>query len=473
MERRRTSAACAARPARRADAPLSARLSLLLQSARARRRDDELDTATWARVFTEAAALGVLQVHLSGGEPAARRDLVEIVAARARRRALHQPHHLGGRHHHAHACANLPRPASITCRSRSRTATRHPPTTSPAIEGAFARKHALAAEVVRLGLPLTVNVVMHRANIERIDDMVDSRAATRRQPRRDRACAVLRLGAEEPRRADADARAGRRARCARSSSCAQASRPDRHRRRGAGLLRALSEALRRRLGPALAQRHAVRPGAAVPRRRNHSRASSSGTCASIRSPTSGETSPAFKAFRGTDWMPEPCRSCERREDRFRRLPLPGLPADRRRPRDRPGVPSVAASCSWSKSWPRCAKTIAYDYRRMLTSRPNCRLPIARRVQLSDTCPKEERSVAPFADLRTRSQGPPHREDSMSFHMSRPALLRLLAGTSPAVLLRRTGLRPATACLRSARRALPAAAASAAARLATDWPPRRQ
>ena len=33
------------------------------------RRDDELDTATWARVFREAAALGVLQVHLSGGEP--------------------------------------------------------------------------------------------------------------------------------------------------------------------------------------------------------------------------------------------------------------------------------------------------------------------------------------------------------------------------------------------------------------------
>src|SRR5438477_8999430 len=42
---------------------------------------DELDTATWARVFREAAALGVLQVHLSGGEPAARRDLVEITAA--------------------------------------------------------------------------------------------------------------------------------------------------------------------------------------------------------------------------------------------------------------------------------------------------------------------------------------------------------------------------------------------------------
>ena len=45
------------------------------------RRESELDTATWARVFREAAALGVLQVHLSGGEPGARRDLVEITAA--------------------------------------------------------------------------------------------------------------------------------------------------------------------------------------------------------------------------------------------------------------------------------------------------------------------------------------------------------------------------------------------------------
>jgi len=44
-------------------------------------RSDELDAAIWARVFREAAGLGVLQVHLSGGEPGARRDLVEITAA--------------------------------------------------------------------------------------------------------------------------------------------------------------------------------------------------------------------------------------------------------------------------------------------------------------------------------------------------------------------------------------------------------
>ena len=41
----------------------------------------ELDTADWARVFAEAAALGVLQVNLTGGEPLVRDDLEELVAA--------------------------------------------------------------------------------------------------------------------------------------------------------------------------------------------------------------------------------------------------------------------------------------------------------------------------------------------------------------------------------------------------------
>src|SRR5580704_14878908 len=41
-------------------------------------RNTELDTQTWRRVFAEAAAMGVLQVHLSGGEPASRRDLEEL-----------------------------------------------------------------------------------------------------------------------------------------------------------------------------------------------------------------------------------------------------------------------------------------------------------------------------------------------------------------------------------------------------------
>src|SRR5919201_3868762 len=47
-------------------------------------REDELDTRAWERLFSQAAAIGVLQVHLSGGEPAARQDLTQIVSQCAR-----------------------------------------------------------------------------------------------------------------------------------------------------------------------------------------------------------------------------------------------------------------------------------------------------------------------------------------------------------------------------------------------------
>jgi PqqA peptide cyclase len=46
-----------------------------------RRYADELSTALWQRVLSEAAALGVVQAHFSGGEPTLRRDLSELVSA--------------------------------------------------------------------------------------------------------------------------------------------------------------------------------------------------------------------------------------------------------------------------------------------------------------------------------------------------------------------------------------------------------
>src|SRR5580693_10142706 len=43
------------------------------------RASAELDTESWKRVLGEAAVLGVLQVHFSGGEPLVRRDLADLV----------------------------------------------------------------------------------------------------------------------------------------------------------------------------------------------------------------------------------------------------------------------------------------------------------------------------------------------------------------------------------------------------------
>ena len=110
----------------------------------------------------------------------------------------------------------------------------------------------------------------------------------------------------------------------------------------------LSEALRRRLGPPLAQRHAVRQGAALPRRgvdpglefwnvREHSLADIWASFAGLqRLPRHRLAAGALRELRAA-------------RDRFRRLPLPGLRADRRRPGDRSGLPSVAASCAGDRA----------------------------------------------------------------------------------------------------------------------------
>src|ERR1700721_4535370 len=43
------------------------------------RGGSELTTAEWKKVLSELAEIGVLQIHFSGGEPPARKDLVELV----------------------------------------------------------------------------------------------------------------------------------------------------------------------------------------------------------------------------------------------------------------------------------------------------------------------------------------------------------------------------------------------------------
>src|SRR5262249_232364 len=52
------------------------------------KHEGELTTEEWCRVFEEAEALGVVQLHLAGGEPLARRDLEDLTAC-ARRLGLY------------------------------------------------------------------------------------------------------------------------------------------------------------------------------------------------------------------------------------------------------------------------------------------------------------------------------------------------------------------------------------------------
>jgi pyrroloquinoline quinone biosynthesis protein E len=136
------------------------------------RRSDELDTATWSRVFREAAALGVLQVHLSGGEPGARRDLVDIVAA-AHAGPLYTNLITSGVGLSKETLAALAEAGLDHVQISIQDSEPVSADTIAGYKGAYARKNALAMEVVRLGLPLTINMVVHRANIERIDQMIE------------------------------------------------------------------------------------------------------------------------------------------------------------------------------------------------------------------------------------------------------------------------------------------------------------
>ena len=135
-------------------------------------RDGELDAATWARVFREAAALGVDHVHLSGGEPGARRDLVDI-AAHAREAGLHTTLITSGFGIAARTMRDLWEAGLDHVQVSFQDSDAVSADRIAGQRGAFQRKHALAAEAVRIGLPLTVSFVVHRANIERISAMVD------------------------------------------------------------------------------------------------------------------------------------------------------------------------------------------------------------------------------------------------------------------------------------------------------------
>jgi pyrroloquinoline quinone biosynthesis protein E len=136
------------------------------------RRSDEMDVATWSRVFREAAGLGILQLHLSGGEPAARGDLRDIVAA-ARAAGLYSnliTSTIGlSRERLADLAAAGLDHVQISVQDADTASADH----IAGLAGAAKHKRELAGDVVAIGLPLTINAVIHRANIGRIGAMVE------------------------------------------------------------------------------------------------------------------------------------------------------------------------------------------------------------------------------------------------------------------------------------------------------------
>jgi PqqA peptide cyclase len=271
----------------------------------------ELDTETWQRVLGEAAAMGVLQVHFSGGEPLARRDLATLVGD-ATKAGLYGNLITSGIGLDAARMAALVEAGLEHVQLSLQDADPAQGDRIAGLAGAQAQKRQAARLVIETGLPLTVNAVVHRQNLDRLGDMIELAlmlGADRLEVAhvqyygwalRNRA--ALLPSREQLDRATADVEAAR----ARLKGVLTIDYvvPDYYARRPKACMGGWG---RRFLNVTPA-------GKVLP-------CHAAETLPGLRFPNVAEASlaaiwqqdAAFERFRGTAWMPEPCRSCERRE----------------------------------------------------------------------------------------------------------------------------------------------------------------
>ncbi|MGQ0696150.1 MAG: pyrroloquinoline quinone biosynthesis protein PqqE [Nitrospiraceae bacterium] len=134
------------------------------------RHAEEIDTDTWRRVFHEAEALGVVQINLTGGEPLLRDDL-ELLIESASNLELYTNLITSGLPLTYERLSRL-RALGLDGVQVSIQSTRL--TESDHIAGApsFHRKLEAMRWVKSLELPLTMNVVLHRDNIGKIAELI-------------------------------------------------------------------------------------------------------------------------------------------------------------------------------------------------------------------------------------------------------------------------------------------------------------
>jgi pyrroloquinoline quinone biosynthesis protein E len=273
---------------------------------------DELSTDEWRRVLVEARELGVLQCHLSGGEPLVRRDLEDIVAG---------AHQLGLYTNLVTSALGLSRPRAERLRAAGLDHVQvsiqaDEPALSDRIAGtrSFARKVEAMAVVSELGWPLTLNVVLHRQNIDRVADVLAlaeevgadrvELANTQYYGWAWRNREALLPSRDQLEAAEVVVRAARTRLRDRMDVIYVI--PDYYSRypkpcMGGWAARQLTVAPNGDVLPCPAAQSLPLPRASV---RDEPLA------------RIWAGSPVMTAFRGTDWMPDPCRSCDRREVDF-------------------------------------------------------------------------------------------------------------------------------------------------------------
>jgi len=273
----------------------------------------ELETADWVRVLREAAALGVLQVGFSGGEPLQRPDLDRLIAA-AREAGLYTNLITSGVGLDARRARELGA-AGLDSAQLSFQADEAALADGVAGTPAHVRKLAAAAAIRDAGIAFSANVVLHRGNLSRLREII---------------AFVLELGAERLELANTQyygwAYLNRAQLLPTREQVAQAARvAAEEKERLAGRLEifyVLPDYYEDRPKPCMngwGQRYLTVnpvgevlpcptassiPGLRFDDVRNRSLA------------WIWQESESFNRFRGTEWMPEPCQSCPRREIDF-------------------------------------------------------------------------------------------------------------------------------------------------------------
>jgi pyrroloquinoline quinone biosynthesis protein E len=273
---------------------------------------DELTTQEWLRVLAEAKELGVLQLHLSGGEPLQRRDLVEIVRC-ATELGLYTNLITSGLSLSSHRAEQL-RAAGLDHVQISIQADE--PALADRIAGtpSFERKKTAARLVKKLGWPLTVNVVLHRHNIDRVDHILSMAAG---------------LGADRIELANTqyygwawrnrDGLLPSRAQLERAEAMVRAARGRLGDRME--IIYVVPDYYSRYPKPCMGgwgrrQLTVVPNGDVLPCPTAHALPLPRTSVREHPLAWIWERSPLFQRFRGTGWMPDPCRSCDRREIDF-------------------------------------------------------------------------------------------------------------------------------------------------------------
>jgi PqqA peptide cyclase len=275
------------------------------------RGSSEIDTQTWQRVLSEAAALGILQVHFSGGEPTVRRDLPDLVR-HASKVGLYSNLITSGVLTHPAQFDALVEAGLEHVQLSIQDADGANGDRIAGLAGAQAKKRAFAALVRRAGLPLTINAVVHRQNLSNLERMIE--LAVELGAQRMEVAHVQYYGWALVNR---DALLPTREQLDDATAAVEAARarlkgvlmidyvvPDYYAHRPKSCMGGWG---RRFLNVSPAGKvlpcHAAEslPGFAFP---------------SVNESSLADIwydSEAFQRYRGTDWMPLPCRDCERRE----------------------------------------------------------------------------------------------------------------------------------------------------------------